>query len=388
MSKAASAKQKTEVEDAITLYFRTKDSKLYTLARTALLEILLSLDLEKGSKVLMTPINIYPMKEVIEHVGCTPIFVDIDPGHAFLPSLDDLEKQLRMKPACFLITHLFGMAGNIEEIAELCRRYDVILIEDISQSIGARYNGKHLGTFGDFAICSCSITKYLDAYGGGFALINDNHSNFASSSLNALEMRPPSRRRLTSSIFTTLAWNIALSLSFFSVFTYPVLRIVLRLDKKLYGRLLGAKIKEMGSDTLPSFYTEDISVLQARMIARGLERLDYIIRQRRECFDKFSEAYEAVHGCRYIIGTDIELEDISSYHVYWQVLLPVGKQDNARYQLLKLGIETGGTNLPVLGSESVSESWRIKNNMLFVPLHKGLGVNDYASIISAYKLLG
>jgi len=57
-------------------------------------------------------------------------------------------------------------------ICELCNKYDVPLVEDISQNIGSKYKGKLLGKFGFASFYSASLTKYVDGYNGAFVLLN------------------------------------------------------------------------------------------------------------------------------------------------------------------------------------------------------------------------
>ena len=165
---------RVETEDAIRKYFQVDSVELYPYARTALFAILNGLGLGKGSRILMTPVNIFPMREVAEALGITVEFIDIFYDELFLPKLDDLEEHLKTGPDCFFLAHLFGYSGKIEDVANLCKIYGVVLIEDISQSVGCLSENKLLGTFGDAAICSCSITKYVDSYGGAFALFQDS----------------------------------------------------------------------------------------------------------------------------------------------------------------------------------------------------------------------
>ena len=117
-------------------------------ARTSFYATLKALNIEKGSEILMTPFNIGPMSNIIDNLGIKPIFVDINLND-FGPDYKDLEKHLRKKDVkCFLLTYLFGYVPDLDLILNLCKKYNVILIEDISQNIGSKFKNRPLGTFG------------------------------------------------------------------------------------------------------------------------------------------------------------------------------------------------------------------------------------------------
>ena len=74
-----------------------------------------------------------------------------------------------------LITYLFGYVPDMEFICKLCNKYNVPLVEDISQNIGSKYKGKLLGKFGFASFYSASLTKYVDGYNGAFILLNSKN---------------------------------------------------------------------------------------------------------------------------------------------------------------------------------------------------------------------
>ena len=90
----------------------------------------------------MTPFNIYPMLDVIKNLELKPTFIDIN-LEDFGPNYSELESSLSRKPYCFFLTYLFGYVPNMEYILNLCKKYDVILIEDISHSIGSKYKNQY-----------------------------------------------------------------------------------------------------------------------------------------------------------------------------------------------------------------------------------------------------
>lgn len=78
------------------------------------------------------------------------------------------------KPKALIVTHLYGMSADIEKIADICNLHGVYLIEDAAESLGATYNGKHTGSFGDFGIYSFNGNKILTTSGGGMLVSNNS----------------------------------------------------------------------------------------------------------------------------------------------------------------------------------------------------------------------
>ena len=88
------------------------------------------------------------------------------------------------KPKAAIIVHLYGMPAKMNEIMAILNRYEIPLIEDAAEALGATYQGKPLGTFGVLGILSFNGNKIITTSGGG-ALISDDetmikHSRFFS----------------------------------------------------------------------------------------------------------------------------------------------------------------------------------------------------------------
>jgi dTDP-4-amino-4,6-dideoxygalactose transaminase len=104
--------------------------------------------------------------------GGSPVFVDIDPRTAQM-SPEALTKVLGETPdiTAVVLTHLYGLTGDVEAIKSLCDERKVMLIEDCAQAMGASVAGRPAGTFGDVATLSFYPTKNLGAFGDGGAVV-------------------------------------------------------------------------------------------------------------------------------------------------------------------------------------------------------------------------
>lgn len=108
----------------------------------------------------------------VRRLGMRTTYIDIDPSTGQMEP-DDLEAAIKSDPnmKAVIVTHLYGYCGEINRIAEICKKNGIYLIEDCAQSIGARIETKWLGTFGDLATLSFYPTKNLGGIGDGGAVV-------------------------------------------------------------------------------------------------------------------------------------------------------------------------------------------------------------------------
>ena len=371
-----------ETIQSIESFFPSCQATLFPFARTAFYAVLRALSLPPGSSILLTPYNISPMKEIILALGYRPVFVDINLSD-YGPIETDLAEQLAQQPGCFFLTYLFGYVPNIAKIATLCKRYNVPLIEDISQCIGAKYNGQLLGTFGLASIYSASLTKYVDAYNGAFALASDQHVIQRLQRFCNTELSPPAQSRVQKIILKTTIWNIALTHPFFALCVMPLLRLVKFFNPVYFESLLGPSIKPSCDTNLPDYYFEDLSHIQCIKLKFYITALPKLLKHRAFAAGLANRAYQNILGnsCK------------SSFHEnvsknWWQFVVEVENVAMARDILFRHGIETGTTNLPDL---SMGTSFKLQNasllklKRLFVPLHSRLTLKDYESLFVLLK---
>lgn len=162
-------------EESIKSYTSVQNALAVTSGTAAIHLALRVLGIGKNDDVLASTFTFIGSVSAILYQGANPVFIDSDKESWNLsPKL--LNKYLlecEKKPKALIVTHLYGMSADIEKIAEICRLHGVYLIEDAAESLGATFNSKHTGTFGDFGIYSFNGNKILTTSGGGM-LVSDN----------------------------------------------------------------------------------------------------------------------------------------------------------------------------------------------------------------------
>ncbi len=132
-----------------------------------------ALNIGPGDEVITTPFTFVATTEAIGLVGATPVFADIDP-QTFNIDPNCIEGAITPKTKAILPVHLYGQPCDMDSIMDIAGRYDLRVVEDCAQAIGASYRGKMVGTFGDAGCFSFFPSKNLGCAGdGGLVSAND-----------------------------------------------------------------------------------------------------------------------------------------------------------------------------------------------------------------------
>ncbi len=101
--------------------------------------------------------------------GATPVFVE--PDEYFNIDAEKIEEKITGRTKAVLVVHLYGQASNMKPIVDVCRKYNLRLVEDCAQSHGAKFDGQMTGTFGDIGCFSFYPSKNLGAFGDAGAIV-------------------------------------------------------------------------------------------------------------------------------------------------------------------------------------------------------------------------
>src|SRR5215831_3825235 len=132
-----------------------------------------ALEIGPGDEVITSPFTFIATANTISHCGAKPVFVDIDPD-TFNLSPAEVEKAVTPRTKAIVPVHLYGQPADLRPMISLADKKRLHLIEDCAQAIGARYQGRRVGSLGIAGCLSFYPTKNLGAYGdGGMILTND-----------------------------------------------------------------------------------------------------------------------------------------------------------------------------------------------------------------------
>ncbi|WP_274364199.1 DegT/DnrJ/EryC1/StrS family aminotransferase [Paenibacillus thermotolerans] len=134
---------------------------------------LLACGIEPGDEVITTAFSFFSTAGAIARVGAIPVFVDIDPKTYNLDHTK-VEAAITKKTKAIIPVHLYGQVANMTEIGRIAEAYQLHIVEDAAQAIGAEHQGKKVGEFGAAACYSFFPTKNLGAYGDAGMVVTNN----------------------------------------------------------------------------------------------------------------------------------------------------------------------------------------------------------------------
>lgn len=268
--------------------------------------------------------------------GATPVFVE--PDEHFGMDADKIEGKISSKTKAILVTHLYGMASKMDKIVEICRKYDLRLVEDCAQSHGACYNGKMTGTFGDVGCFSFYPSKNIGAFGDAGAVVTDNEA---------------------------LAKEFKIFRNYGS-------------EKRYYNKIVGANSR--------------LDELQAGLLRVRLEHIEELTQERIEIARRYSEG---INNDRILIPTTTE-GTTSVWHQY------VIRCEERNRLMTYLGDNGVGTIIHYPVPPHLAEAYQylghkegslpitehMANTVLSIPMYNGMtkGEQDYViDVINAFK---
>ena len=305
----------------------------------ALQVALMALNLKTGDEVIVPSFTFIASAEVIGLLGLRPVMVDVDYDN-FNVTAKNIERAITVNTKAIIPVHLFGQASQMEEIMLLAKKYDLYVVEDNAQALGADYvfdSGKRqkLGTIGHIGCTSFFPSKNLGCYGDGGAVFTNDE---------------------------TLAKRIKMICNHGSTVKY-------------HHEVLGVNSR--------------LDTLQAAILDVKLKYLNTFNKLRYEAAQRYSYAFKDISG---IITPKESTFSTNVYHQYTLKVLD-GKRDELKEFLAKHGIPAM-VYYPIplhkqeaflqiahqSGDMSVSE--KLCDEVLSLPMHTELDLSTIAFIIS------
>lgn len=141
------------------------------------------LGIKEGDVVFCSDLTFAATCNPIIYEKATPVFIDseyesLNMSPKALKKAFEVYEEKGIMPKAVIVVHLYGQAANMDEILEICNKYNVPIIEDAAESLGATYKGKQTGTIGKYGIYSFNGNKIITTSGGGM-LVSNNEEGIA-----------------------------------------------------------------------------------------------------------------------------------------------------------------------------------------------------------------
>jgi dTDP-4-amino-4,6-dideoxygalactose transaminase len=280
-------------------------------------------------KVILSPYTIHDVINMVICAGATPVFADIDRKTCNIDT-QEVAKLIDDETGAVMVTHLHGLACDIEGVAAICRAKGVPLVEDTSQSFGAAVHGRRLGTFGDAGIFSFGMAKNINCLYGG--LVATDRDDLAATLRTCLEGLPyQSAELLLKRAAFCLAGDITTADYIFPLSTYQIFRLgYLRDIEQLNKRWRGEDAPTIKTQ-IPEHYLRRMTPMQARLLKPQIPEIDRLSQIR----IGYARIYDA--GLRDIPGIITPPFTDDGSHIYLNYALQVPD----RHALLRFLMQHG-----------------------------------------------
>lgn len=177
----------SKFEDQICKITKSKFSIATSSGTSALHMVLHNFGIGKKDEVLLPSFTYVATANAVKYCNATPNFVDIEKSSLGVcpQKLEIYLKKIVVKRGnmsvnrftkktlkALIVVHVYGIPCKIDDLKKICKKFNLILIEDAAEAVGSFYNGRHLGTFGDIGILSFNGNKAITTGAGGSIITN------------------------------------------------------------------------------------------------------------------------------------------------------------------------------------------------------------------------
>lgn len=379
-------------------HFEADNIVLMPHARISLYFILKTLDFEEGSEIVMTPVTLPDMGNMVHLNKLKPVFTDFTKDKNASLFLD-IKSKITSKTRAVYLTHLCGIVYELEEIANYCKDNNLILIQDNTQSYGAKFNNRELHTYADFSFYSTCALKDIHTSVGAF-VITRSHRDLEKLNDYYVKFPIPSKKYLLHYLKEDFIASIALNSFIFSIFHYYIFWIIFSINPSMiedlidgrgikFGRIKlfeglfsGSGLKIRQTEPNEMFYR--MTDLQANLGLLTLARMNLTIEKRvkntKYLYSHFSS----------VVKNHIIKFDENQQNSFWRFLIIVSDVDKLQKYLFASKIDPGKTTLPTLPNLNLFEFYKQKSpiaeytgsHAIFIPNFHYLSKRDLDHIVS------
>lgn len=253
--------------------------------RVGLYGLLRAMGVRQGDEVLLQVPTHVVVPNAIRYTGATPIFVDSQPD-TFNMDLDHARQRITSRTKVLLLQHTFGIPVDIDSALSLAARHRLRVIEDCAHALGATYDGRHVGSFGDAAFFSME-EKTISSGMGGVVVTNDPVLAERMEAFQTSCARPSA----------VLAARYLFKVIVFHLITEPSIHHQTRpLYRLLRSQIIapGATSDQEARGGRPARYEQRLSNAQAALALSQLRRLPANLAHRAEIANEYTTRLEAL----------------------------------------------------------------------------------------------
>jgi dTDP-4-amino-4,6-dideoxygalactose transaminase len=279
--------------------------------------LLLKCLIQPGQKVILSPYTISDVVNMVLCAGGVPLFADVEANGSCNIDANEVSELLRTEQniGAVLVTHMYGLACDVETIVSLCKPLNIPVIEDAAQAFGARVGNRLAGTIGTAGVFSFGLLKNVTAFVGGAVITADRQlERRMRQELVQFDQSAP--RMLAKKMLSGLMFDVATFPVVFHASVYWLFRWAYLHDIKFFNNKLDTDSNPVSYRVLPKAYQHRMTGAQAKLAQSQLGLVEKHIDDRVERARLYDEGLRGLSG----IQAPPFRDDHSHIYLYYPVL--------------------------------------------------------------------
>jgi dTDP-4-amino-4,6-dideoxygalactose transaminase len=326
-----------EFEEKFAAYTGAKYAVAVSNCTTALHLSMVVAGIGEGDEVICPSMSYIATANSIKYVNAKPVFAEVNPVTYNL-DVHDVAEKITPRTKAILLVHQIGMPADIDAFQELCNKHNLILIEDAACAIGSSYKGKKIGSHSDLVCFSFHPRKVITTGDGG--MITTSREDY-------------SQR----------------------------LKLLRQHGMSVNDRVRHNSSKIIFEDHLEVGYNYRLTDIQAAVGIRQLERLDWIVAERRKIADYYINALKDISFIRLPLEEEGYFSNYQSFSIYLKEDCPV-----SRNELMEKLLEAGISSRRGIMTAHRETAYRDQNKNVNLPASEDAA--DRSIIIPLYIPMG
>ena len=339
-----------EFEEKFAAYTGAKYAVAVSNCTTALHLAMIVAGVGPGDEVICPSMSYIATANSVKYVGATPVFAEINPANYNL-DVNDTARKITSKTKAILLVHQIGMPADIDAFKALAEKHNLKLIEDAACAAGSSYKGGKIGSHSELVCFSLHPRKVISTGDGGF--ITTNREDY-----------------------------------------YQRMKLLRQHGMSVNDRVRHESSKLIFEDHIEVGYNYRMTDIQAAVGIKQLEKLDWIVAERRKIAMRYNEAFKDIDCIQLPIEKEGYFSNYQSYSIYLKDNCPVGRNDIMQKMLddgisSRRGImtthretayktECAGLSLPI--------SEKSADRSIILPLYIPMKNEDIEKVIEAFRM--
>jgi dTDP-4-amino-4,6-dideoxygalactose transaminase len=339
-----------EFEEKFAHYTGAKYAVAVSNCTTALHLAMIVAGIKEGDEVICPSMSYIATANSIKYVGAKPVFAEVNPVTYNL-DVKDAERKITPRTKGILLVHQIGMPADIDAFKALAAKHNLKLIEDAACAAGSAYKGAKIGSHSELVCFSLHPRKVISTGDGGF--VTTNREDY-----------------------------------------YQRMKLLRQHGMSINDRVRHESSKLIFEDHVEVGYNYRMTDIQAAVGIKQLEKLDWIVEERRKIAKRYNDAFKDIDYIRLPIEQEGYFSNYQSYSIYLKDECPVSRNE-VMQKMLDDGIATrrgimtahretaykeecAGLSLPI--SEKAADS------SIILPLYIPMKDADIEKVIEAFRM--